>query len=327
MRMPSTAFGGRGVRVTAALGVLAALVAITGCSDGAAPERPRAAAPTTTRQGTPVILDVKSLVLPIEPYLFTTRQTTGILRARQALVVPCMRQFGFAWPASGAEQSDSAGTAPGMRNAANMARRYGITDPALAARHGYHFAPDARQRTPDDSSASRPNADALAVLTGRTGDGAPAPARYHGRAVPEGGCQGQATARLTGDPQRLGNDQLANEINVVSYQKSQADPRVKSVFRAWSACMRDRGYSYAAPTHAPGKDPRFTGPAPTRQEIALAKADVACKRQTNVIGVWFTVDAAYQRQMMASKSRELAQAKSAIRTQTANADRVLNGDR
>ncbi len=337
MRPPSTTFGGRGVRAAAILGVLAGVIAVTGCSDGAATQRPSESAPATTRQGTdvgeetppgaevPVILDVKSLALPIEPYLFTNRQMADVLRARQALVVPCMRRFGFAWPASDPERNDSAGTVPGMRNAANLDRRYGITDPALAARHGYHFAPGSRQRDPQDStSASRPNTDALAVLTGRTGDGTPAPARYHGRAVPEGGCQGQASTRLAGD-RPLGNDQLANEINVVSYQKSQADPRVRSVFRAWSACMRKHGYSYAAPTDAPGKDPRFTGPAPTRQEIALAEADVACKRQTNVIGVWFTVDAAHQRQMMASKGPELARAKDAIRTQSANADRVLNG--
>ncbi|MFC8428390.1 hypothetical protein [Streptomyces sp. NPDC057253] len=330
MRPTSTTLDNKGVRATATLGALAALVAITGCSDGVA-ERPHESAPATTRQvaGTPVILGVTSLVLPIEPYLFTTRQLADVLRARQTLVVPCMRRFGFAWPAPGPEPGDSTETAGGMRNAANMDRRYGITDPALAARHGYHFAPDPRQRTTEDSTTAGPDADAdadaMTVLTGRTADGAPAPSRYHGLAVPEGGCQGQATARLTGD-RPLGNDQLASEINIVSYQKSRADPRVRSVFRAWSACMRAHGYSYAAPTDAPGKDPRFTGPAPTRQEIALAEADVACKRQTNVIGVWFTVDTAYQRQLMASKGPELARAKDAIRTQTANADRVLNGD-
>ncbi|WP_246091228.1 hypothetical protein [Streptomyces griseorubiginosus] len=276
--------------------------------------------------GVPVILGVKSLVLPIEPYLVTDRQMSTILRARQKLVVPCMRRFGFAWPDPDPGTGDSAGMPPGMKNGANMDRRYGITDPALAARHGYHFAPDAGQRTTREPPATRPDADALAVLTGRTGDGTPAPSRYHGLAVPEGGCQGQATARLTGG-RPLGNDPLAGEINIVSYQKSRADPRVKAVFRAWSACMRKRGYSYAAPTDAPGKDPRFTGPTPTRQETALAEADVACKRQTNVIGVWFTVDTAYQRRMMASKGPELAHAKDAVRIQTANAARVLNGDR
>ncbi|MFD5592248.1 hypothetical protein [Streptomyces griseorubiginosus] len=343
MRPPATDLVGRGVRAVAVLSVLAGLVAVTGCSDGAASPRPRESAHGTTHQGTdvgegippvagiPVILGVKSLVLPIEPYLVTNRQMSAILRAREKLVAPCMRRFGFAWPDPGPGTGDGGGMTPGLKNAANMDRRYGITDPALAARHGYHFAPDTRQRTTEESSAARPDAaqpdaDALAVLTGRAADGTPAPSRYHGLALPEGGCQGQATARLTGG-RPLGNDPLADEINIVSYQKSRADPRVRAAFRAWSACMRKRGYSYAAPTDAPGKDPRFTGPTPTRQETALAEADVVCKRQTNVIGVWFTVDSAYQRRMMASKGPELARAKAAIRTRTANADRVLNGDR
>ncbi|WP_020137135.1 hypothetical protein [Streptomyces sp. 351MFTsu5.1] len=342
MRPSSTALGGKVVRAAAVLSILTGLVAVTSCADGATSPRPRESAHGTTHQGTdagegippvagiPVILGVKSLVLPIEPYLVTDRQMSAILRARQELVAPCMRRFGFAWPdrdpGTGTGTGDSGGMPPGMKNAANMDRRYGITDPALAARLGYHFAPDARQRTTEESSAARPDADALAVLTGRAADGTPAPGRHHGLAVPEGGCQGQATARLTGGLP-LGNDPLASEINIVSYQKSRADPRVRAVFRAWSACMRKRGYSYAAPTDAPGKDPRFTGPTPTRQETALAEADVACKRQTNVIGVWFTVDTAYQRRMMASKGPELAHAKEAIRTRTANAERVLNGDR
>jgi len=327
MRMPPTAFGGKDLRAAAVLGALAALVAVTGCSGEAATAHPRASAPAATDRAlppvteTPVRAGVESLVLPIEPYLFTSRQMTGILRAREALVAPCMRRFGFDWPAAGPSSGESTGT--GMKNAANISRRYGITDPGDAARDGYHFAADAGQKTTKDSSARQPDPDALAVLTGRTADGDPAPARHDGRAVPEGGCQGQATARLSGGPERLGNGQLVGEINVVSYQRSQTDPRVKAVFRAWSACMKERGYSYAAPTDAPGKDPRFTGPTPTAPEIALARADVACKRQTNVIGVWSTVDAAYQRQMMARKSRELAQAKNDIRTQTANADRVL----
>ncbi|MFJ1969264.1 hypothetical protein ACIO93_11405 [Streptomyces sp. NPDC087903] len=188
---------------------------------------------------TPVMLGVKSLVLPIEPYLCTDRQMAGILHAREALVAPCMRRFGFDWPASGPRLSESTGTGTGtgMKNAANISRRYGITDLAAAARYGYHFASDARQKPTKDTSARQPHPDALAVLTGRTDEGDPAPTRHHGRTVPQAGCQGQATARLSGDPQRLGNGQLVGEINIVSYQRSQTDPRVKSVFRAWSACV------------------------------------------------------------------------------------------
>jgi hypothetical protein len=99
---------------------------------------------------------------------------------------------------------------------------------------------------------------------------------------------------------------------------------VVEVFRAWSLCMRRHGYDYADPTRAPGKDPRLTGPTAGRAEIALADTDVACKREANVIGVWSSVDAAYQRRAMAEKSEELAAVKRDIHIQLANADRVLS---
>ncbi|MEU0950064.1 hypothetical protein ABZ379_46580 [Streptomyces canus] len=95
------------------------------------------------------------------------------------------------------------------------------------------------------------------------------------------------------------------------------------VFRAWSLCMRQYGYTYADPTRAPGKSAEFTGPTVTKAEIAVAGRDVECKRRTNVIGVWSSVDAAYQRRAMNENARELAAVKRDIRTQVTSADGVL----
>ncbi|GLP64854.1 hypothetical protein TUSST3_14740 [Streptomyces sp. TUS-ST3] len=55
----------------------------------------------------------------------------------------------------------------------------------------------------------------------------------------------------------------------------------------------------------------------------MAGKDVECKRRTNVIGIWSSVDAAYQQRAMSEKTRELAAIKRDIRTQVTNADRVL----
>jgi hypothetical protein len=87
--------------------------------------------------------------------------------------------------------------------------------------------------------------------------------------------------------------------------------------------MRQYGYAYADPTRAPGKGAEFTGPTANRAEIVVAGKDVECKRRTNVIGIWSSVDAAYQRRAMSEKTRELAAIKRDIRTQVTNADRVL----
>jgi hypothetical protein len=57
--------------------------------------------------------------------------------------------------------------------------------------------------------------------------------------------------------------------------------------------MRRAGYEYATPLTVTG-DPQFAGNQPSQHEIAVARADVSCKASANVIGIWFTVESAYQ---------------------------------
>ncbi|MEU0414668.1 hypothetical protein ABZ307_43830 [Streptomyces griseorubiginosus] len=300
-----------------ALVVLSAVVA--GCAEGQPAEpRPKASGPPPVAD-VPVRLDVGSLVLPIEPYLFTDRQVARLFRARAVLTASCMQRFGHDWPVPAEAAPDT-----GTLNPANTAHRYGITDPRLAARHGYHAAPGTMpSRTKEKSPGPNPGPEEMLVLTGLDKDGTPAAKDERGRPVPAGGCQGEATAALSGDPQKIGNRELVGTINIGSYRDSQQDPRVIRVFRAWSQCMRQYGYSYADPTRAPGKAAEFTGPTATEAEIAVAGKDVECKRRTNVIGVWSSVDAAYQRRAMKENARELAAIKRDIRTQVTNADGVL----
>ncbi|MET7711309.1 hypothetical protein [Streptomyces sp. NPDC005407] len=311
----------RTIRSTRRLGAaLALLAASAGCAQGRAAEPGPTASGPPPVHGVPTMLGVGSLVLPIEPYLFTDRQVARLFQARAVLTTVCMQRFGHRWSAP-----SGAGLDTGTLNPANTAHRYGITDAAAAARFGYHPAVgtvpgQARKKNPGPQPGQRD----MLVLTGLNDDGTPARADERGRPLPPGGCQGEATAALSGDPQKIGNRELVGAINIGSYRDSQTDPRVVEVFRAWSLCMRRHGYDYADPTRAPGKDPRVTGPTAGRAEIALAGTDVACKREANVIGVWSSVDAAYQRRAMAEKSEELAAVKRDIRIQLANADRVLS---
>ncbi|MEV3971246.1 hypothetical protein AB0K68_24345 [Streptomyces sp. NPDC050698] len=314
------------------LGAAVILLAVTaGCAQGRAAEPTPAAAPsgTPTASGPPPVsavpkmLDVTSLVLPVERYLFTDHQVGRLFRAKAVLTESCMRRFGHSWPAP-------TGPIPktGTLNPANTAHRYGITDAAKAARYGYHPVPGSMPpQVKDKPTRAQPDAEAALVLRGVEQDGSPARTDSRGRRLPAGGCQGEATKALSGDPQKLGNRELVSAINIGSYRDSQRDPRVVAVFRAWSQCMKRQNYTYADPTRAPGKDPEFSGKTAGRAELALASTDVACKRKTNVIGVWSSVDAAYQRRAMAEKQRELAAVKKDMRTQLANTDRVLAGRR
>ncbi|MDX2543513.1 hypothetical protein ACOT81_41940 [Streptomyces sp. WI04-05B] len=306
------------------------LLAVTaGCARGQATESRSAPTPSgvPTASGplpvnaVPRMLDVGSLVLPVEPYLFTDRQVGRLFRAKAVLTESCMRRFGHSWPAP-------TGPIPstGTLNPANTAHRYGITDAAEAARYGYHPVPGSvPPQVRNKPTRAQPPPEAMLVLRGSYQDGTPADTDSHGRRLPAGGCQSEAARALSGDPQKLGNGELVGAVNIGSYRDSQRDPRVVAVFRAWSRCMerQNSDYTYADPTRTPGDAPEFNGPTAGRAERALASTDVACKRETNVIGVWSTVDAAYQRRAMAEKRRELAAVRKDMRTQLANADQAL----
>ncbi|MFF7445626.1 MULTISPECIES: hypothetical protein [unclassified Streptomyces] len=322
----------RRIHRTRHLGAAVFLLAVTA---GCAPGQAAGSTPTSTPPGTPTapgpptvtavpnMLDVSDLVLPIEPYLFTDRQVGRLYRAKAVLTESCMRRFGHSWPAPTGPIPET-----GTLNPANTAHRYGITDAAEAARHGYHPAPGSvPPQAKEKSTGPKPGREAMLVLRGLKPDGTPADTDSRGRRLPAGGCQGEAVKALSGDPQKLGNPELVGAINIGSYRDSQRDPRVVAVFRAWSRCMKrhDDDYTYADPTQPPGKEPEFSGPTAGRAELALAKADVACKQETNVVGIWSSVDAAYQRRAMAEKQRELAAVQQDIRTQLSNADKALAG--
>jgi hypothetical protein len=128
-------------------------------------------------------------------------------------------------------------------------------------------------------------------------EGSPAPVRHRGKPVPEGGCMGEARRALVRDG-AVGEAEPVRRIDTASVLRAMEDPRVRSAFDQWSACMEKRGHAYDDPWQAIN-DKAFRGPGVTPREIATAVADVACKRETNLVGVWYAVDAAYLSRQLA----------------------------
>jgi hypothetical protein len=266
----------------------------------------------------PSVLDSSHLILPIEQYMFTDRDMTTLQQAQAALARSCMKRFGFDWH-SRTPKSDT-----GTVDAANTAHRYGLTDPKAAAEHGYHYTGPGSD-APRPADAARLTAAEAPVLTGATLDGSVVPSTYQGIAIPAGGCLGEATLDLSGQPGVLGDGELVTNINIGSYNQSYSDARVTAVFRTWSACMKTKGFDYPDPTAAPGKDPQFSGATPSPLEIAIAQRDVACKQQTNLVGVWYAVDDAHQQMAIAHSTRALAGVKQHLVAELAKARAVLSG--
>ncbi|WP_261556695.1 hypothetical protein [Frankia tisae] len=270
---------------TAALALAAALVA--GCGN------PRPAAPAAVSAGSPpVVLDGAALHLPLDRYLLGPHESAAVAQAYRALLDQCTRRFGLPDP--------QLRTADANLPATLNERRYGITDAALAATAGYRVAkprPVSNSPTPAGSTAP-PDPRTLDILTGRH------PGAVDGRPIPDGGCSGEAKRRLNAGAPGGTDLDLAQRLSQTSYFASGRDRRVQDVQRAWSACMRTHGLRYASPLAA-AADPRFrTGPVSTT-ETAVAATDIACKKKTNLVGVWFSVESELQRPGLAANRKTL----------------------
>lgn len=291
--------GRRGVRQTAlCLGaLLLALPVTTGCDTA-----PRiSAAPTPVPTPTPTSMD--QLRLPVDTFTLRPKQQATseylVYRAQQ----DCMRRFGFRYLPHLTEGYIAEATATQREYAS---RRYGVSDRAMAAEYGYHLS-DASTGSRAPQAVNSLSEAERTVLSGRTKSGGE-PGSVRGEPVPEGGCVGEAARTVQGDTSvsaRKG-DALVARLRRELFVRSRTDPRVTAVNKKWAACMHERGFTYRDPAAAVD-DPRWDlqNTAPTRGERAVARADVACKLRTNVLGVNFAVESELQNSAVAEHTDEL----------------------
>lgn len=250
----------------------------------------------------PKVTDPRPLTLPIQAYLPTDAHLLLLARAQATLEQRCMAAAGYRYALPLPPPAPAAGNAvSGMTDL-----RYGIHDAAAAQAHGYlppaqDAARDAAKGTAllaADRAAQRMSAAEQRTLYGTTVTSSPSAGGTAGPAggpVRTGGCMGQALHRLTGGQPVIAD--LSQKVNNESYALSLHDPRVQNVFAAWSSCMRAAGYPYATPNDAVNHQ-KFTRSGPSALQKATAVADVGCKQAHNVIGIWYAVDAAYQRSLI-----------------------------
>ncbi|MFJ4797866.1 hypothetical protein [Kitasatospora purpeofusca] len=299
--------------LTAAL--TAALALTAGCASGpagttAAPSPSATLAPMEP----PPIGDVPRLsraddrALPIETYLLSGEQFRQLDAAQGVLVTRCVRGFGLDYSAL----TPTAPT-PSAPAATQTTHRYDPVDISDVSANGYHSPDPDRGKKPGAAPPLGP--DVTTVLGAGLGpDGRPAPGtatEYRGRQLPSGGCIADAQRRLAARGGTGRDADVAVGVNYEGFERSRQDPRVLAVFGDWSRCMAERGYSYGTPGDAL-KDPRWGAAAtPSAEEVATATADVECKARVNVVGVWFTVESAYEQELIRQRLPELTAAKAA----------------
>jgi hypothetical protein len=276
-------------------------VLLTGCSAD-----PATGQATPDAGAAPTLRPSVGLRLPLQDYLFSDADLRTVKQAMRTLTEECMRRYKVT--------HDFGPPPPAMGPRSLTDRRYGLTDARAARTTGYHLG-DRDPRTHPLPERTPPTGQALKVIAG-TGR----PTEVNGVRVPVRGCAGEAQRKIVGTG-RLGSSDLAQDLNGRSFNDTRADPRVVEAFRAWSRCMKERDFSYSDPMDVMN-DKRFQGNTPVPLEIEVATADVACKARTDVTGIWYRVEVAYQKKLIARNESALTAVREEKRDQLAAARAV-----
>ncbi len=234
--------------------------------------------------------------LPLAAYSTTTKQLQQTQQAIRLLGRQCMARHGFDW--HGSDPTNM----PDLEK--DGARRYGVIDLRVAERQGYRWNPPTVGPPPaPKGSLPDPSPAELLAWSGKTpsGNGAdmgkPPPA-------PAGSCLAEVTARLEQGATDTADPALVQKLDHDAWSRVGADSRVVAAQAGWSNCMRSHNYNFKTDGEAHRSRP--STPTATPAEIALATVDVRCKQQTNLVGISYAVEAAYQKRLIEENSEQMA---------------------
>jgi hypothetical protein len=265
------------------------------------------------------------LSLPLDAYQLSPQLQAEQSNLDNVITRACMKSYGIAYLTN----------VPDIRSrfvastAAADSRRYGISDLNSAKERGYHLPPAMK---PSEEVSTRTVEQNLTreqelVLTGQP-DAKPETfsaktdtvGHYNGKAIPRGGCIGQAvrTLRKPMSSEALQKKNLfAAGLQRQVFLRTQTHPQVLAVFKRWSKCMADQGFPYADPIKA-ATDPAWKLDKPaTSKEVRTAVADVQCKQRTDLVRIEHQVEVDLQKAAIKKHSAALAPLKKAVDEQIA----------
>ena len=305
----------------------AALTAIAGCSSS---PRPAVSAPTEPVSTPSASKGVQGLHLPIETYMLTPAQSIDFEWVSEAAIGACMRRFGQDYPVP-PKPGDAS---PSQAKYSVLDRRYGVSDLESVRIWGYHPPASDDGVTPPDGKSitiGQLPEDARTVLLGanpRTGQRVTS---FAGKPLPEHGCLAEPDRLVPGASGGPigpggGGEGVVTLIKAKSFSDSQADPRVVSAIGAWSTCMKIRGYDTPDPLRASEHLASIGKNVPDAAEISQAVADVECKRNTNLIGVWFSAESDLQNAAINQNAAALTEVKTALQQEISTIERLSRQD-
>ncbi|MFG2818086.1 hypothetical protein ACGFX4_01545 [Kitasatospora sp. NPDC048365] len=257
----------------------------------------------------PTLLDARRVVYPLQSYDVDAARHRELEKAQDALIDQCMQRFGFRFAPRPA----------GPDGEEENSRRYGLTDASVAARDGYAVPPGEKPTR----STPAPGSDEALALFGEEKLAPSALPRNQqdaersggservlgGARVPVGGCLTESRLKLFAPAADTVDPQLVFNLAVQAYNDSKADSRVRAAVAAWSSCLAHAGFHAENPV-SPLKELGLTPASANAPEaVAAAEADVACKREVNLVGIWSTVEVAYQKRQIERNGEVLRRAR------------------
>jgi hypothetical protein len=307
------------MRIRAGLGALTCCAALAACTAGP-PKGPNAtvSTPSVGRPPLPASAQAALSREAFTPYAgIGAASDDGLApgESGSALAAACMTAEGYPGPAAAGQAgpvSLGADSGPSLPWGA-----WGYLGTAYAQQYGFSFSQAALATLgigtgPVINFTSLPAAEQAAANKCYTtlGD--------FGTAVNDGPLAGIIT--------------LSNDIAADVRQ----DPAVKAAARAWSACMAKNGYSFGQPqtvwrqemTAMYGDRHQITLSTPVSaagQQAALAAAvtDAGCTQSSDLAGIYFAVQASYEKQLVTSNQQALNAAVSQYRAAYAKELREL----
>ncbi|GLZ38925.1 hypothetical protein [Actinokineospora sp. NBRC 105648] len=285
--------------------VLLPLVVVVGALQGCASDSNQPDGDEPDLGPVPTVTSYADVRLPLDGYRLRPDQERTVGRAVDLLITSCVLRFGLDYPA------------PDQWSDGLPDRVIGVVDADEAARLGYRH-PGAAANDRDVAVAKArevpPPPELRAVLTGTEA------AEYRGIPVPPGGCVGAANREV--GKEKL--DALVLDLRGEAVRRTEADHRVKNAFGAWSSCMDDAGHPFPDPWAA--NDHGWPGDTAGPDEIATARADVACRTETGLNGVWVATLTAYERRLVERDADALTQLRRHADDQVRRATDILAGN-
>jgi hypothetical protein len=246
------------------------------------------------------------IVLPLDGYLPSGNDATSLESSRSILVAECVADQGYDYP-----------VLPRPPWVSQNLRRYGLVDEARAAQYGFGNPPD--------------NEQTKALLEAQADSTLPQNVFV--------ACITAARKELGTLKVELDDSSFVYELSNETWDDSEADSRVQEAFDEWKTCMQEAGYPDAglplefstawitrrAPsTPSAGGDETVEPPAtPADGEIAAAIADVRCKQEVNLAGIWWAVETAYQNRVIEENSERMRDIDARLDVAIENAAEVL----